>query len=149
MKSISCCIASCSVVLLMVSGAAWSDTAEDDVSRAEDARYDIMIRNDQAALNAILADEFVYHQPTGAIVPKATYLENLKSGEVKINSARRENVTIHVYGDTATAMGDAMVDVVRKGEPQKAHYRYLNVWVKRDGRWQLAARQSAYVPAAK
>ena len=141
-------VLSCVVVLAMAH-AVYAQTAEQDVSKAEDARYDIMIRNDQVALDAILADEFVYHQPSGAIVPKAQYMANLKSGDVKINSAVRANVTIKVYGDTATAMGDTKVDVVLKGEQKKVHLRYLNVWLKRDGRWQLTARQSAYVPAPK
>ncbi len=137
------------VAMLAMAHVVYAQNAEQDVSKAEDARYDIMIRNDQPALAAILADEFVYHQPSGAIVRKAQYMANLKSGDVKINSAVRENVTIKVYGDTATAMGDTRVDVVLKGEPKKVHLRYLNVWLKRDGRWQLAARQSAYVPAPK
>ena len=135
------------VVGLTMAHAVYAQTAEQDVSRAEDARYDIMIRNDQVAFDAILADEFVYHQPSGAIVPKAQFMANYKSGDVKINSAVRENVTIKVYGETATAMGDTKVEFVLKGEPKKVHLRYLNVWLKRGGRWQLAARQSAYVPA--
>ena len=137
------------VVVLAVAHAVYAQTAEQDVSKAEDARYDIMIRNDQVALDAILADEFVYHQPSGAIVPKGKYMANLKSGDVKLNSAVRANVTIKVYGDTATAMGDTMVDVVLKGQQKIVQLRYLNVWLKRDGRWQLAARQSAYVTAPK
>ena len=141
-------VLSCIVVLAMAH-AVYAQTAEQDVSKAEDARYDIMIRNDQVAFDAILADEFVYHQPSGAIVPKAQFMANYKSGDVKINSAVRENVTIKVYGETATAMGDTKVEFVLKGEPKKVHLRYLNVWLKRDSRWQLAARQSAYVPAPK
>ena len=74
------------VVGLTMAHAVYAQTAEQDVSRAEDARYDIMIRNDQVALDAILADEFVYHQPSGAIVPKAQFMANYKSGDVFKNS---------------------------------------------------------------
>ncbi|MFN0040802.1 MAG: nuclear transport factor 2 family protein [Burkholderiales bacterium] len=43
-------------------------------------------------------------------------------------------------------MGDTKVDLEIGGERKKVDLRYLNVWVKRDGRWQLANRQSAFKP---
>lgn len=130
-------------------GRAPAATTEQEVDQAEDRRYDVMIGGDWAAFSAILADEFVYHQPSGNVATKASYVDLLKSGEVKIKKAQRYDVTLHVYGDTATAMGSTRVDVEQKGELRQVDLRYLNVWVKRDGRWQLAARQSAFKPAPK
>lgn len=120
--------------------------AEQDIDRIEDRRYQAMMAADLTALANILADEFVYHQPTGKVATKASYIEQLKSGEVKINEARRYDVTIHVYGDLATAMGMTHLDLELKGERRQVELRYLNVWLLRDGRWQLVARQSAFVP---
>ena len=68
------CIVLCFIVMVALTGVVRAESTEQEVSRAEDARYDIMIRNDQVAFDAILADEFVYHQPSGAIVPKAQYM---------------------------------------------------------------------------
>ena len=120
--------------------------AEQDIDRIEDRRYQAMMAADLTALANILADEFVYHQPTGKVATKASYIEQLKSGEVKINEARRYDVTIHVYGDLATAMGMTHLDLELKGERRQVELRYLNVCLLRDGRWQLVARQSAFVP---
>jgi ketosteroid isomerase-like protein len=131
--------------LTLVAGRALAG-AEQDVDQIEDRRYAAMIAGDLAALAPMLADEFTYHQPTGSVATKASYIEQLKSGAVKIYEARRYNVTIHVYGDIATAMGMTHLDLERKGARSDIELRYLNVWVLRDGRWQLAARQSAFVP---
>ena len=120
--------------------------AEQDIDRIEDRRYQAMMAADLTALANILADEFVYHQPTGKVATKASYIEQLKSGEVKITEARRYDVTIHVYGDRATALGMTHLDLELKGERRQVELRYLNVWLLRDGRWQLVARQSAFVP---
>jgi ketosteroid isomerase-like protein len=120
--------------------------AEQDIDRIEDRRYQAMMTSDLSALAEILADEFVYHQPTGRAATKTSYIEQLRSGEVKINEARRHDVTIHVYGDIATAMGMTHLDLELKGEHREVELRYLNVWALRDGRWQLVARQSAFVP---
>ena len=42
-------------------------------------------------------------------------------------------------------MGDTHLDLEIGGERRKVDLRYLNVWVHRDGRWQLAQRQSAFI----
>jgi ketosteroid isomerase-like protein len=77
------------------------------------------------------------------------YLQQIGSGKVKIKTFERYGVTVHVYGDTATAMGSTRLDIELDGQSRKVDLAYLNVWVKRDGRWQLAARQSAFKPAPK
>jgi ketosteroid isomerase-like protein len=118
--------------------------AEQDIDRVEDQRYQAMIDGNWEAFGNMLADEFQYHQPSGKVSDKKTYIAFAASGEIKIKKAERYDVKIHEYGDTATAMGSTRLDVEIKGEPRKIELRYLNVWVKRDGRWQLAARQSAF-----
>lgn len=117
---------------------------KEEVDAAEDARYKVMAEGDRVGLAAALADEFQYHQPSGIVTGKAAYIEQVTGGGVKIFGAERYDVAIHVYGDTATAMGSTKVDVEIKGKRMLFDLRYLNVWVHRDGRWQLAARQSAF-----
>ena len=117
---------------------------EDDVNRVEDARYDAMIRGDGAALAATLAEEFLYYQPSGKTATKTSYIELTTSGDVKIYKAERYDVKIHVYGDVATVMGSTRLDIQFGNDRRDIDLRYLNVWVLRDGRWQLVARQSAF-----
>ncbi|MGH8694676.1 MAG: nuclear transport factor 2 family protein, partial [Burkholderiales bacterium] len=91
-----------------------------------------------------LAEEFFYHQPNGKTNDKPGYIKQMQSGTVKIFSAERYDVKVNVYGDVATAIGGTRLDLEIGGERRKADLGYLNVWVKRDGRWQLAKRQSAF-----
>lgn len=121
----------------------------EDVDAIEDRRYDAMIAQDATALAATLADEFQYHQPTGKVQDKPGYIKQVTGGAVKLVSAKRYDVKIQLYGNTATAMGSTLVQAEFDGKPVTMDLRYLNVWVNRDGRWQLAARQSAVKPAAK
>lgn len=128
-------------------GLAWEVAKADalqEIERVEDQRYDAMIRGDWHAFADMLADEFLYHQPSGRVSDKKAYVAYASSGEIKIKKAERYDVRIRLYGDVATAMGSTRLDIEQKGEPRKVDLRYLNVWVKRDGRWQLAARQSAF-----
>jgi ketosteroid isomerase-like protein len=116
----------------------------EDIHEVEDRRYDAMMRMDADALANTLADEFFYHQANGKTNDKAGYIRQTMTGTVKIFSAERYDVKVNIYGDIATAMGDTRLDLEIGGERRKADLRYLNVWVKRDGRWQLTQRQSAF-----
>ena len=122
---------------------------KEEIDAAEDARYQAMINQDRAGLEASLADEFVYHQPNGMIATKAMYLGQVIGGPTKIYKAERYDVKIVVHGDVATAMGETRLDIELNGKRIQPDLRYLNVWVKRDDRWQLAARQSVFKPGPK
>lgn len=135
--------------VLLVAAAAAHAGPKEDVDAVEDARYAAMVAGDADGLAKMLADEFVYHQPTGAVQDKPGYIRQVTGGAVKLFKAERYDVKINVYGDTATAMGSTLVAAEMGGKPLRMDLRYLNVWVKRDGRWQLAARQSAVKPAPK
>lgn len=140
-------VAACALILSSIVPAMAGDA--EDVNAAEEARYAVMIAQDRGALAAILADEFIYHQPSGKVQSKAGYIDQVTGGDVKIRKAERYDIQIHVYGDAATATGSTRVDVELKGEPKQFDLRFLDVWVKRDGRWQIVARQSAYKTPAK
>ncbi len=116
----------------------------EEIHEVEERRYDAMIRGDADALANTLADEFFYHQANGKTNDKPGYVRQMQSGTVKVFSAERYDVKVNLFGDVATAMGSTRVDVEIAGERRKTDLRYLNVWVKRDGRWQLASRQSAF-----
>jgi ketosteroid isomerase-like protein len=132
------------LLALSVTGGRACASPEEDVDRAEDARYGAMIGGDAAELASLLADEFLYHQPSGKTATKASYIEQTTSGAVTIYKAERYDVKIKVYGDIATIMGSTRLDIAFGRDRRDVDLRYLNVWVFRDGRWQLAARQSAF-----
>ena len=122
---------------------------EQEINQIEERRYHTMVAVDTQGLAQILGDEFVYHQPSGNVATKTSFLEQFRTGKVKIKTYERYDVKVHVYGDSATAMGSTRLDVEIDGQPRHLDLAYLNVWVKRDGRWQLVARQSAFKPAPK
>ncbi len=122
------------------------ESSEAELNRLEDLRYELMKNADVETLGKLLADDMVYQTLQGATYDKPGYIALFKSGDVKINSFKRENSRVKFYGDTATVMANAYLDATVKGEPRQLALFYLNVWAKRDGRWQLVARQSTALP---
>ena len=65
-----------------------------------------------------------------------------KKGQVTVDSLSNQDVLVRIYGKTAVVTG--LWDVVlRSGSKQaeKRKLRYILVYVKRDGRWQIVAEQ--------
>jgi ketosteroid isomerase-like protein len=48
-----------------------------------------------------------------------------------------DEVAVHIYGDVAIAMSSARIE----GNTANGRFRHLRVFIKRDGRWQIAATQ--------
>ena len=134
------------VCLVMVFPVTAQESTEAALNRLEDARYEAMKNADAEAMHQLFADDMVYQTLQGMTYDKPGYVALFKSGDVKINSFRRENSRVKFYGDSATVMAHAYLDAVVKGEPRQLALFYLNVWAKRDGRWQLVARQSTLLP---
>mgnify|MGYP001419382255 CR=1 FL=1 len=122
------------------------EATEAELNRLEDLRYQAMKDVDNSTLDKIFAEEFVYQTLQGKTHTKQSYIASLQSGDVKINSFKRENSRVKFIGDVATVMATTHLDIVLGGEPKKLSLFYLNVWVKRDGRWQLLQRQSTALP---
>ena len=98
-----------------------------------------LVKHDTATLDKLLAAEF-----TLSGLPKAAYLAHVKSSRNDIVSAVSGEFDVRVYGDTATLIA---VDEIKSGKNGETTewYRYIDVWVKRDGRWQCVVTESSQV----
>jgi ketosteroid isomerase-like protein len=135
------------VFLFVINVSAFAqESTEAELNRLEDLRYQAMKDVDLPTLEKIFADEFVYQTLQGKTHSKQSYIASLQKGDVKINTFQRENSRVKFLGDVATVMATTHLDIVLGGEQRKVSLFYLNVWVKRDGRWQLLQRQSTALP---
>ncbi len=97
-----------------------------------------IVNHDSATLDKILADEF-----TLSGFPKAGYLAHIKSTRNNIVSAKSEAFDVRVYGDTATLVAIDEIKSIKDGVETVEWWRFIDVWVKRDGRWQCVATESS------
>jgi len=91
------------------------------------------VKGDTATLDRLLADEFAF---VGG-QKKAEYLASLKSRPAgSVDSALSTDVQVQVYGDTAVLTGLDTITGKNKGQPFAVKWLYMDVWIKRGGRWQ-------------
>ncbi|MGH7909172.1 MAG: nuclear transport factor 2 family protein [Thermodesulfobacteriota bacterium] len=117
------------------------------IRELEDRRYQAMIDGDAAALGELLADDLIYTHSSARLDDKKSYIGSIASGTLEYRKVSRHDETIRVSGDAALITGRVEIDAVLGGAERHLVSRYLNVWLKRGGRWQLAAWQSTPVPA--
>lgn len=120
--------------------------AERELLKANREYDDALVGGDTAALGRIYGDEFTYTSTGGEVLNKAQQIELLRSGALKIESGSSEGVEVRRYGDTALVLGYFKAKGQFKGQAFDSTERYISVWVKRGGRWQLVAEQGTAVP---
>jgi len=128
--------------IVQESGAA----AEAAVRAAELARFKAQTTNDLAALGPLLGDDLVYAHSSAAVDDKAAYIESMRSGAVKYESIEPREMQVRVYGTTAVITGAGRFRVTARGQALDNQLRFTDVWVLRDGRWQMVSWQSTRIP---
>jgi ketosteroid isomerase-like protein len=136
------------IALLSVLAAAArpAGASEAEVLAAHEARFAATLKADLSALSALLTDDMTYTHASAKTETKAEFVELLRTGHYQYKAIVPSERKVRLYGDAALVGGIVDVDVISGGAPVKVKLRFLEAWVKRAGRWQLAAWQSTRFP---
>jgi ketosteroid isomerase-like protein len=122
--------------------AAASTTAEADVLKADDRRFEAMRRGDWAALDAALADDLIYVHSTARLESKAEHIANLRAGKPHYRGIAPRERRARVHGSVGVVNGVSDMHVERDGKEQRFTVRYLAVYVQAGEHWRMMAWQS-------
>ncbi len=100
-----------------------------------------LIKRDLAALDKIWAEGYTFTNGRGEVLTKKDRMDNIKSGATQFDSINREDEEIRVFGNTAVVTGRVVLKVIYSGKESSGPYRFINVWVKMQERWQIVANQ--------
>jgi hypothetical protein len=124
---------------------------EQEVLKVQQVRLAAAQAQDIAALERMVADELQYCHTTGAIDTKASYLDTVKTGRIRWVEVRPSGMKARVYGNTAVVAGRLDQKITTGGNPTPTEMaiRTIEVYVKRDGRWQLTDFQASSIAGAR
>jgi hypothetical protein len=124
-------------------------TAETEVRQLEVELSQAVVRGDRAFFERVLADDFTHTSHSGQFKSRKEWMSENKfenregkpqPGKTHYEAFDVDDLAIRIYGETAVVTGRSTPKgVTAKGEPIRGRYRYLRVWVKREGRWQVVA----------
>jgi ketosteroid isomerase-like protein len=129
--------------------AAPPDDFKDEVMKMEEERNQALQKGDIATLERIYSDDLVYTNATGALLSKAQHLAELKSRGLNFRAFKHEDVQETIHGDTGFVTGISKSVVEYRGTVSTGSRRFLNVFVKKDGRLQLVAHFEANLDEPK
>jgi hypothetical protein len=103
-----------------------------------------LIAADPAELSRIFADDYIQYDESGTSFTKQGVINNLKTGAIRyvamISTGRRIRL---LSKDIAIVHGSEEDEVEQDGRRFPVRYVYMDVVVKRSGRWQIVASQLA------
>jgi uncharacterized protein (TIGR02246 family) len=102
-----------------------------------DAGDRALMTADVEALAQIFADDYVQYDPSGRPFTKQQVLENLRTSTVRYPSIVSTGRCIRLFGDFAIVHGSEGDMVEADGQRFPARYLYMDVVVKRNGRWRI------------
>ncbi|WP_080058108.1 nuclear transport factor 2 family protein [Spirosoma aerolatum] len=115
---------------------------EKAVIDTEKKRFTAQIDKDLTVLDRVLANDLVYNHSSGASDTKSSFVESIRSGKTVYRAIDIEEQNARIYGNTAVINGLCLLKATSNGNEINNHLRYLSVYVKKGGQWQMVAWQS-------
>lgn len=116
------------------------------LSRQAQAWDEAIVRKDRAAIAANMSDDFRQIRSNGTVVDRDVFLRDITSAEIVIDPYTVEDFDVRIYGDVALLCGRTRMTGRYSGEPFTTHYRYIDIYVRRDGRWKVCSVQTTAIP---
>ena len=114
--------------------------------RAIEEKWDAAsLKGDTATLGAIYADTFITTDTDGKVRTKAETLARVKSGAVKYQNAKADDLKISVYGNAAVVNGRWKGKFVENGKTQESTERFTDFFIRQNGQWRCVASQSSVI----
>jgi ketosteroid isomerase-like protein len=102
-------------------------------------------RHDAAFIDRILAEEFIVTYDNGVRADRTVELELATSLNENIESSTLDEFIVKEFGNTAVVWFTLHLVGPVNGKPVQNDYRFTDVFVMRDGRWQCVSSQSTRI----
>lgn len=102
---------------------------------------------DAATLRRELDATFTLTNSRGEVSSFAQNLAEVAAREPHYEIFRNHDQNVRLYGDAAIVTGITSVKGTSKGEPFAADFQFTDTYVRRNGRWLLAASHASRLPS--
>ena len=130
---------------LMIAGLAtiaFGGSAETELKEITQKWLDAYVKADTAALKAIEADDWMFVDSDGTIVSKAKDIKEVEDKTFVCKSASASDLKVKTMGDNhASVTGMIKMTGAYKGEDFSADFRSVDIFEKKDGKWQAIYSQ--------
>lgn len=137
-------------ILVLVPGVlhAQSDGAVEEVLAYQQAATDAFLRNDAAAIDSLLADDFTLTDSRGGISGRHDAAAAARARSVEYTVFRNVDQRVRLYlGDqVAVVTGRTQIEGTADGTPFRQDLPFTDTLVRLNGRWRMVASQVSRPP---
>ena len=116
-------------------------TTEQTLMKMEQEMADAILKGDTSVWDRYSDANSVFTDPTGMMMNKAQSMAMFKSGDLKFESIKMDNMKVQMFGNTAIVTYTSMDKGTYKGRDISGEYRWTDVFTKVGGKWKLVAGQ--------
>jgi ketosteroid isomerase-like protein len=126
------------------------EAAEKALTALERKWMDSLQQRDASVLSQIISDDFTLVTPRLVVAAgdRDRYFQHAMR-ELNLTSYEFEGLTVRLYGRTAIVSGRLKQSATVAGEDWGGNYIFTDVWVSRDGAWQVVSRHASLLPPEK
>ena len=98
-------------------------------------------RLDGAALDRIIADDWICIDGAGLLITKSELLRRVASSTSFLDPYKFDEIALHMFEEAAIVIGRLSGQIRDSDGVHDVKQRYMRVYVKRNERWQAVATQ--------
>ena len=123
------------------------NSVEQELKRLEDEWLNSYLRGDKQKFDQVVADDFTRIDESGKLATKAEEKALLQAPPASLNaSLTNEDIQVREYGNAAIVTGRIVSKVQGSLSFQS---RFTDIFLKRNGRWQVVARHYSRIPTER
>jgi ketosteroid isomerase-like protein len=100
---------------------------------------DVYKRGDIAAMDSLLADDFIITEEDGSTYSKPGYIAHNGGSALHVMISEMSDLQVRMHGNTAVVTGAYHEKGTEKGKPYEYRDRFTDVWMNLNGKWQVIA----------
>ncbi len=128
-----------------------SSNVEQEILRLEEELRQAEMQLDIATLDRTYADDIMVTAPVGIVVDKSAVMAEVReaASKAKLEACNKDDIKVRAYGDTAVASYRFTIKGKYEATDVSRQFQITDVWMKREGQWQVVARHTASIEQPK
>jgi ketosteroid isomerase-like protein len=128
------------------SAGAGRNADEAELARLSNNWDRVIVAKQEKAIADNMAEDFRIIDGRGNVENKAQFVAGIMDAKLAIDPYTVEDFEIRLYGDVALLSGRTLMTGTYDGEKFTSNYRYIDVYVKRNGIWKIVSVQITRYP---
>jgi len=133
-------LVACALIVAGAVAPAWAGSVDEVKALAD--QLDVATRSkDKAALERLIASDFVFVRGSGRVGDRADVVATFTSPTMAVTEVKNDERKFFDLGDTVLVSAKVQLSGTEEGKAFVENFRGVDVWAKRNGAWQVVYTQ--------